>query len=208
MKLTFATPQLRLLWPDSQIWGGNYSKYSLNHITRMLHASFLIVPIPNCPRTLEAFSSRSACFQTPGKSELPSELNQFTAGFHPTAVQFLLLPYSVTVEHALQFVNLPLLLTMVHWLVHNSSRVEATEKGWLVQAVLWWLPPWEPKQRRAVCQSLFPTHALQAVWLRQDSSYSCTWYQLFPFPLHPAGYLNLILMPDLHSVCPSWWVAL
>ena len=111
---------------------------------------------------------------------------------------------------AAQFVNVPLLLTVVPWLVHNSSRVEATEKGWLVQAVLWWLPPWEPKQRRAVCQSLFPTHALQAVWLRQDSHYSCTWYQgpLFPSPLHPAGYLNLILMSDLHSVCPSWWVPL
>ena len=135
--------------------------------------------------------------------EVPASKLQAKANFRVNWISslqaFIPLPCSFCCCHTVlllntgtaQFVNLPLLLTMVHWLVHNSSRVEATEKGWLVQAVLWWLPPWEPKQRKAVFQSLFPNHALQAVWLRQDSSYSCTWYQLFPFPLHPAGYLNL-----------------
>lgn len=56
-----------------------------------------------------------------------------------------------------QFVNLCLLLTAVPSQVHNSTRAEATmEEGQLIHTVLWRLPPWEPKQGRAVCHKLVP----------------------------------------------------
>lgn len=122
--------------------------------------------------------------------------------FHPTAVQFhMAATVFVKDTGAAQFVacSQP---TVVPWLVHNSSRSWSHRKGWLVQAVLWWLLPWEPKQERAVakaCSQLMPSGCL--AW--QDSIIAAHGIRVHSSPPSPtAGYLNLILNCQI-STCMS-----
>lgn len=99
-KLTFATHGLQLVWPDSQIWGRNYSKYSLGHITRMPHVSFLILPpLQIVQEPSRHLAPEVLASKLQAKEKLAGEFNQFIAGFLPTAVQLLSLPHGVTVEH-------------------------------------------------------------------------------------------------------------
>lgn len=170
---------LPLECPDSQVWGWNYSKYSLGQATKMPNISFLILLPPNCPRTLKTFDARC---QLPNsrQRELPGELKRttwFTAGFCPTTVKLLLLLHSST--PALH--NVLHVCPLLQPYSHRPQLYDWSDGGkmTLIHAVLSWLLSWEPKQGIVprFATNLFPTHTLEAIWLRRGSYYSCTLYQ-------------------------------
>lgn len=171
---------LQLECPDSQVWGWNYSNYSLGQTTKTPNISFLMLPPPNCPRTLEAFDTRC---QLPNSRQ--NKTTRFTAGFFPTTGKLLLLPHSSTLAlHHLWHV-----CQLLQPYPHRPQLYDRSDGGkmTLIHAVLWWLLSWEPMQGIVpqFATNLFPTHTLKAVWLRRGSYYSCTVSiraNLLPFP--------------------------
>lgn len=154
--------------------------------------SIPLVKLPKCPTSLSWYSylqivqeplrhlTPDASFQTPGKRELPGELKRttwFTAGFCPTTVKLLLLLHSST--PALH--NVLHVCPLLQPYSHRPQLYDWSDGGkmTLIHAVLSWLLSWEPKQGIVprFATNLFPTHTLEAIWLRRGSYYSCTLYQ-------------------------------
>ena len=66
----------------------------------MPHVSFLILPpLQIVQEPSRHLAPEVLASKLQAKEKLTGEFSQFIAGFLPTAVQFLLLPHGVTIEH-------------------------------------------------------------------------------------------------------------